>query len=98
METTDFSIQDGPLVPIDYWNEAEQAFLIDYQQQFLSRCMGLPMMSVDDLRIGQYERDGYENLMERARRICGGGTGGYGTRWDHFVTSLSSFPSLCKTP
>lgn len=96
METTDFSIQDGPMVPIDYWSDAEQNFLIEYQIQFLTHCMGLPRMSAADLRNGTYERDGYENLMERARRICNGNTGGYGTNWDGFVANLRTFPALCQ--
>jgi hypothetical protein len=96
METTDFAIQDGPMVPIDYWSEAEQNFLVDYQAQFLTQCMGLPAMSAADLRGGLYEQDGYENLMERARRICTGTTSGYGTNWDRFVANLNSFQGLCQ--
>ncbi|MEB3213031.1 MAG: hypothetical protein VKL39_16885 [Leptolyngbyaceae bacterium] len=96
METPEFASMSGPLVSIEYWSQAEQDFLVDYQQQFLSQCMGISTMAESDFRSGSYERDGFQDLIDRTRRICKGDTGGYGTNWDRFIANLPSFSALCQ--
>ena len=100
METTHFHTEGGESVTIDFWNPTEQAFLTEYHHMFLSQCMNMPAEYISSLDSENtvYDRQSYQNIIDRAERVCRGETGGYGTNWDQFLTELRSFAALCRQP
>ena len=95
MEDTNWNSQGGTLVPLSHWSPVEQTFLKEYTRRFYQDCMGFEPPEVDEAET-MYGQEGYDDLLERVRRICQKDTGGYGTNWDNFVRRLASFPAVCQ--
>lgn len=97
MEVKKLDLYIRPFVRLSYWSPIEQDFIIDYNQRYVQDCLGFQIPGVELTEDGaMLSRDGYQNILDRADRICNNKTGGYGTNWDKFVRDLETFPALCS--
>jgi len=96
MEQKEWGTLGGPLVPLSHWSYVEQTFITEYIRRFQQECMGLESLDLASGEEASYARDDHQDIFDRARQVCEDETGGYGTNWDNFVSSLDSFLSFCN--
>ncbi|NEO26885.1 MAG: hypothetical protein F6K03_08325 [Kamptonema sp. SIO4C4] len=83
------------MVSLDYWNSTEQAFILEYMSNFLSESAHLPDPPTEEMQQALYNREGTQQLLDNARKVCQGQSSEWGESWDDFVTELNSFVELC---